>query len=82
MKIFAVHPITGDVQPIDHGSVRFVTDDGVAVFEASIGADGASIKVRALDSFKVAGVLYEGRLTVEPNVSNSITIRAREWRLE
>jgi hypothetical protein len=69
------HPITDDVDILAAKSVRFVTDNGRAMFEVHIGQDGRSIDIRGVDVTKVEDLIYSSSLVACPNASNSLTIR-------
>ena len=73
------HPLTVDVKKLDAKAVRFVTDDGRCMFEVTTGKDGRSIEVRAVETTKVGGAIYESLLDVRPNVANSVTILTRRY---
>ena len=75
MKIVSGHPLMNTEADVAGHEVRFLDDNGRAMFEVSIGKDGASIEVRAPDTCIVDGKLYNNRLLISPNVSNSITIK-------
>ncbi len=79
MKIETGHPLTNDVVELNAKYVRFVSDDGRAAFEVSIGDDGRSIEVRGVDTYKVDGKLYCERFVVRPRASNSVDILSCEW---
>lgn len=69
--------VTADNERVEGNSVRFVTEDGRTMFEVSAGTDGRSLEVRAVDSTRVNGEVFDARLEVLPNVTNSITVRTR-----
>jgi hypothetical protein len=73
------HPVTADAKPLAEKTVRFVTEEGRAMFEVSAGKDGRSIEVRGVGTTKVDGVIYTERLDVRPHVSNSITVMVRQY---
>lgn len=79
MHIETGHPVTADRAVVDASRVRFLIDDR-CMFEVSIGDDGRSIEVRAVEMVKVDGRVYAAKLAVEPNVSNSVTIRTTEYQ--
>lgn len=62
--------------------VQIVADDGRIMFEVVCGDDGHSIDVRAVECCMVEKVMYKSALTIEPNVTNSITIRTLRWEQE
>ena len=59
--------------------VLFQTDDGDTIFEVTVGNDGRSIKVLAVDHYRLKRVLYSNQLQIEPSVSNSIVIRTTAY---
>lgn len=59
--------------------VQIVAADGRTMFEVVCGDDGHSIEVRAVECCMVDKILYKSALTIEPNVTNSITIRPQRW---
>ncbi len=63
-----------EVVKIPGNRVRFVTADGKQVFEIVANPDGHSISVRAIDTFKVGAQLYQPRISVVPECSNSIKV--------
>lgn len=76
------HPVTADVQKLNDKTVRFVTEDGRAMFEVTAGEDGRSIKVCGVGVTKVEDVIYTESIDVRPNSSNSVTIMVRPWFYE
>ena len=74
------HPVSADVEQVPGNTVRFVTEDGRAMFEVSCGKDGRSIEVRGVESTKVSGEIYSNLIDVRPNVANSVTLMARRDR--
>ena len=76
------HSVTADIRPVNDDRVRFVIGGlgGKTLFEVSACADGHSIEVRSVESFKLDNVIYDTQIVVEPNVSNCITIRTKRWR--
>jgi hypothetical protein len=79
MKMFTGHQMTNDEQHIDAREVRFVTDDGREAFAVRMGADGKSVEVRGIDTFKVNGELRGSTLQAIPRSSNVLTIEARRY---
>ena len=73
------HPVTADAKKLAEKTVRFVTEDGRAMFEVTACKDGRGIEVRAVETTKVDGVVYAGLIDVRPNVANSITVRVRPY---
>jgi hypothetical protein len=61
---------------------KFVADDGRDMFSVSIGKDGRSLEVRALNCCKVDGVLYSTQILVIPQVSNSVRIEAARYDVQ
>lgn len=66
-------------QELDTDRIKFIAEDGRQMFEVVIGKDGVSFEVRGTSTCKVNGELYCERLSVEPNSSNAITIRAKKY---
>lgn len=79
MKIETGHSVTKDVQLVDSDRVRFVAEDGRTMFEVVAGKDGRSIEVRGVEACRVGGVMYSNAFDVRPQVTNQVTIRAREY---
>lgn len=75
MKIATGHPVTADEAVHDFKEVRFLTDDGRAIFEVRIGEDGRSIEVRGVDSYKFDGVIYSEHIEIRPRYANGVEIR-------
>ena len=73
------HPVTADVRKLEATTVRFVTEDGRCMFEVTAGKDGRSIDVMAVEMTKIDGTIYEARLMVLPNVTNSVEVRTRRY---
>jgi hypothetical protein len=59
--------------------VRFLCDDGKAVFEVSIGDDGRSIEVRGVGSYCHGGDVYIEALEFSPRFSNVVEIRTKKY---
>jgi hypothetical protein len=79
LQIETGHPVQGNVKRLTERMIRFVTDDGRAMFEVIACPNGRSIEVRGVGSTKVGGVIYTESLDVRPNVSNSITVMVRPY---
>ncbi len=75
MKIATGHPVSADQVIHDFKEVRFLTDDGRPIFEVRIGADGRSIEVRGVDSYKHDGTIYTEALEIRPRYANGVEIR-------
>lgn len=68
-------------QIIDALSIDFISDDdGRPLFHIYPGKDGVSIEVSAGVAFKHCGKVYDNRFSVHPNASNSVTLRAVEYK--
>ncbi len=78
MRIETGHAVSKDAQLVDADRVRFVAEDGRTMFEVVAGKDGRSIEVRGVETCRVDGVLYSNAIDVRPQVTNLVTIRARE----
>ena len=79
MHIETGHALRGNIEKIESNSVRFVAEDGLTMFEVSVGDDGRSIEVRGVDSCKVDGVMYAGSIDVRPKVANCVDVCARRY---
>ncbi len=66
-------------QAVDHPSVRFKAEDGSTMFEVVVQNDGKSIEIRGVESCFVGGTLYNNRLLIKPNVSNSIQVTVEPY---
>lgn len=66
-------------QELDTDRVKFIAEDGQQMFEIVIGKDGHSFEVRGISTCKVNGELYSEHLSVEPNCSNCMVIRAKKY---
>lgn len=64
-----------EAKDIAENRVYFVTEDGRAMFEITICKDQRSIEVRGVDTCNIDGTLYSCSLSIEPSVSNTITVR-------
>lgn len=80
LKIETGHPVSGDVKPVEGNRIRFVAEDGQTMFEVTAGKDGRSIEVRAVDTCRVDGVLYNGIIEIHPLCGNSIEIRTQKYQ--
>ena len=76
MKIATGHPVTADEVVHDFDVVRFLADDGRAMFEVRTGKDGRSIEVRGVESYKHDGTIFTEELEVRPRYSNSVEVRS------
>ena len=79
LKIQSGHPVTDDVQDVEGQFVRFMTEDGRAMFEVHAGKDGRSIEVRAIQATKVDGVIYDTILNICPKSSNAVDIFTQRY---
>ncbi len=79
MKIETGHSVSKDARVVDSDRVRFVAEDGRTMFEVVAGKDGRSIEVRGVETCLVNGVLYSSMIEIRPQVTNQVTIRAREY---
>lgn len=79
LSIQSGHPVTCDVAAVPGRFVRFVTEDGRCMFEVGADDSGRGIEVRGVEVCKVGGVVYSESLSVEPNSSNGVTIRTKEY---
>jgi len=82
VKIETGHELLKNVAPVNSDTVRFVADDGRTIFEVSIGKDGRSLDVRAVDNCVIGGELYAARLVVAPHASNSASVRVPRYEDE
>lgn len=75
MKIQTGHSFLKNVQEVNSDQVRFISDDGNAMFEVRIGKDGKSIEITGITETKHDDVLYGHFLTIEPKSSNRVVVR-------
>lgn len=75
LHIESGHVYNADVCEIKGSTVRFVTEDDRTMFEIRLGKDGRSIEIRGVEATKVDGRIYVEQLSIQPNSSNSVTIR-------
>lgn len=75
LHIESGHPYMADVKNVAGNFVRIVTEDGRTMFEVTVGKDGRSIEIRGVECCKVDGAIYAEQLSIQPNSSNSVTIR-------
>lgn len=75
LHIESGHPYMADVKNVSGKFVRIVTEDDRTMFEVTIGKDGRSIEIRGVSMTKVDGAIYTEQLSIQPNSSNSVTIR-------
>jgi hypothetical protein len=68
-----------EAKDLEDNTVSVVAEDGRVMFAVILGEDGHSIEVRGSATCKVGGVLYDSRLLVQPEASNSIFIKARSY---
>jgi hypothetical protein len=77
LHIESGHSVTKDVQQVPGKFVRFVDEKNRTAFEVTVGVDGKSIEVRAVDAFIVDDTLYDKRLCVYPEAANAVNISVR-----
>lgn len=75
MKIATRHPVSADQVIHDFKEVRFLAEDGQAMFEVRIGADGRSIEVRGVEVYKHGDAIYTEVLEIRPRYANTVEIR-------
>lgn len=73
LEIQAGHPVTADVAKVEGSAVRFVGADGRCLFEVRV-VDSKTIEVRAVETVKLDGEIYDHRLSVMPRSSNSMEV--------
>ena len=74
--------VANEEKTIEGDVIRFVTEDGRAMFDVYIGKDGRSIEVGAPQVTKVDGVIYDSKLEVLPRATNRIVIRTSRYDSE
>ncbi len=79
LRIESGHPVHGDVAPVLSDMVRFITEDGRAMFEVAVGMDGRSIEVRSVETTKVDGVIYDTTLEITPRATNLVIVRTERY---
>jgi len=75
MKAYSWKPGYALGEELTTDRIRLCVDDGRTMFDVSIGKDGRSIEICAVDTVRVKNVLYSNRIIVEPRASNFVVVR-------
>lgn len=61
----------------DRPIATFFTKDGRELYSVELGRDGVSIEVRAWQTVRVNGVLWDNFIAVHPQSSNAVVVTRR-----